>query len=715
MRDITLEDTFRFPFTTRAFATGVPTVLAGTPVLSVLEENNATPITAGVTVSVDRASVVGLNEGTVIATAANGYETGKSYGVYISTGTVGGVSVVGEVVHEFTIGLSAAFTRLGAPAGASVSADIAEIPTVLANGTAQSGTSSTIRLAAAESFAGSELIGNVVKITGGTGAGQSRWISANVGATDVCTVVPDWTTTPDATSVYEIGPGAASMQAILDSDLTETTTGLLANNFDTFYDNKNANTLKTVDDVGTAPPFPASGWVWSTATAGTPAAGRIRGNNATIASITEVVVHEESDDAKNTNLVLSSLRAGDRVGIYFEANPDIFLIFDITATPTLASSTYTITGTIDSTAGIFTNTRVNVLFETPSLDATADAVWDEILTGATHNISTSSGRRLRGIQDFGQYLGAIHIDTINGTAGTIVDENGTADNPVLTLADAITLNSTLNFNTFLMSPSSSITLAQTFNNFLFSGRDGWTLALGGQDVGGTHFEDANVSGTGTGSTETSFERCNLATCTLNPFHVNNCSLSGTLTFATAGNYLISNTHSRIAGATTPIIDTGAAVANVNLAMPGYDNGVEIRNLNASGADEFSISGIGQIIYAANSSGTVNQRGDWEVTNTGGVIITEDDNTANISAILTDTGTTLPAQITAIFTTQMTEAYAADGVAPTPAQALFMIQQILGDFSISGTVLTVREIDGATTAAKYNLDSATTPTDITRAT
>ena len=110
MRDITLDDTFKFGFTTRAFATGVPTTLAGTPVLSVREEANETAITAGVSVDIDTgtAAVTGLHEGTVVATSGNGYENGKSYYVYISTGTVGGVSVVGEVVHEFTVGLSAA-------------------------------------------------------------------------------------------------------------------------------------------------------------------------------------------------------------------------------------------------------------------------------------------------------------------------------------------------------------------------------------------------------------------------------------------------------------------------------------------------------------------------------------------------------------------------------------------------------------------------------
>ena len=129
MRDITLGETFYHFFTTRAFATGVPTTLAGTPALSVREENNATAITAGVSLSVDigTPAVTGLNQGTVIATGANGYEAGKTYALYVSTGTVGGTSVVGEVVEVFTVQASAAFTRLGAPAGASVSADVAAV------------------------------------------------------------------------------------------------------------------------------------------------------------------------------------------------------------------------------------------------------------------------------------------------------------------------------------------------------------------------------------------------------------------------------------------------------------------------------------------------------------------------------------------------------------------------------------------------------------
>jgi hypothetical protein len=112
MRDINLEDTIYTKFTTRAFATGIPTTLAGTPVLSIYEENNLTQITAGVSVTVDYDSVTGLNQATIVATAANGYEAGKSYDLVITTGTVGGVSVVGEVVASFTIEDSAAATDL---------------------------------------------------------------------------------------------------------------------------------------------------------------------------------------------------------------------------------------------------------------------------------------------------------------------------------------------------------------------------------------------------------------------------------------------------------------------------------------------------------------------------------------------------------------------------------------------------------------------------
>ena len=101
-------------FTTRAFASGVPTVLAGSPIVSAYEDASITQITAGITLGVDHDSVVGLNLLTIVATGANGYETGKDYSMVITTGTVGGVSVVGEVVGEFSLDLSAALKAVDA-------------------------------------------------------------------------------------------------------------------------------------------------------------------------------------------------------------------------------------------------------------------------------------------------------------------------------------------------------------------------------------------------------------------------------------------------------------------------------------------------------------------------------------------------------------------------------------------------------------------------
>jgi len=106
-RDITVADTIQVFFTTRAFATGIPTVLAGTPVVSAYEDADLVQITAGVTLTVDHDSVVGLNRIAIVATGANGFETGKDYHLVITTGTVDGVSVVGEVVGDFQIGRSA--------------------------------------------------------------------------------------------------------------------------------------------------------------------------------------------------------------------------------------------------------------------------------------------------------------------------------------------------------------------------------------------------------------------------------------------------------------------------------------------------------------------------------------------------------------------------------------------------------------------------------
>lgn len=100
--DFRLGDTFDTKFTTRQIS-GAPFTLAGSPVISAYVGNSTTEITAGITLSVDFDSRTGLNNVRVVASSGNGYATASNYQLVITTGTVNSVSVVGEVIAEFSI------------------------------------------------------------------------------------------------------------------------------------------------------------------------------------------------------------------------------------------------------------------------------------------------------------------------------------------------------------------------------------------------------------------------------------------------------------------------------------------------------------------------------------------------------------------------------------------------------------------------------------
>lgn len=92
--------TLYFKFTTRD--SNVPYTLAGSPVVSVYKNNSTAQSTSGVTLTADFDSVTGLNHVTV-DTSSDGtfYSAGGKFHLVITTGTVNGNSVVGEVVGEF--------------------------------------------------------------------------------------------------------------------------------------------------------------------------------------------------------------------------------------------------------------------------------------------------------------------------------------------------------------------------------------------------------------------------------------------------------------------------------------------------------------------------------------------------------------------------------------------------------------------------------------
>lgn len=210
--DIAEDATLDFKFTT---VSGAPATLSGTPALSVYKANGTTQTTAGITLTVDFDSVTGLNHARIDTSADAFYATGNDYQVVITTGTVGGTSVVGYVVGEFSIEnrteaiadavwdevLTGATHNIATSAGRRLR-DITS--NIIRSGTAQGGSTASITLDSGASATDGIYDPGLVEIIGGTGVGQSRLILAYNGTTKVATVDRDWKTEPDNTSEFLI-------------------------------------------------------------------------------------------------------------------------------------------------------------------------------------------------------------------------------------------------------------------------------------------------------------------------------------------------------------------------------------------------------------------------------------------------------------------------------------------------------------------------------
>lgn len=148
--DWALGSTHDFTFTT-VNTSGVPTQLAGAPaVISVYKQNSTTQTTAGVTLTVDFDTVTGLNHVRIVTTDAF-YVAAADYSVVITTGTVGGSSVVGYTVATFSIENRSDRKALGEPAGifawstANIYTVAAWLGTLGRNKITQTSTTQTVR------------------------------------------------------------------------------------------------------------------------------------------------------------------------------------------------------------------------------------------------------------------------------------------------------------------------------------------------------------------------------------------------------------------------------------------------------------------------------------------------------------------------------------------------------------------------------------------
>lgn len=96
---ITLEDNLTFTVTTHAVAGGQADADSA-PTYRVYEEETGTAILTGTMAKLDDANTLGFYSEQIAGTAANGFESGKSYSIYI-TATVSGTT--GAISYGFTV------------------------------------------------------------------------------------------------------------------------------------------------------------------------------------------------------------------------------------------------------------------------------------------------------------------------------------------------------------------------------------------------------------------------------------------------------------------------------------------------------------------------------------------------------------------------------------------------------------------------------------
>ncbi len=583
MRDITLGDTIYVDFTTRAFASGVPTVLAGSPVLSALEENNATPITAGVSVAVDRASVVGLNMGTLIASGTNGYENLKTYSVYISTGTVGGVSVVGEKVGEFSIGKTASPTNITSASGialASTQSAYAPLkPTVAGRtldvtATGEAGldldnTSGTLAAAqiATDAITADKIAANAIT---SSELADGAITAAKLGA--------------DAITEAKIADNALANEHFAAGALTSTEITSVA---------AMAGTITTLDALDTAQDLEHA--ITQDLVGNISSGSAALGQNATSVTATSVsqtltytATHEE--DGTLHELAPST---GTLDFEYLTTLPDSASVTSVT----LFCYVTTINDSVAFQFWDWTDSSFKTeLTQAGAVGTTLIPLAIPAITAYTGTGANLGQVRFRVFSDGGAVVtnvaidrlrfeytvvqsalgfvgGAVWFDSVNGEAGTSTGI-GSVARPSNTIADARTIADANNLKIIHSLPGSTMTLDQTYDDFELIGAN-WILVLNNKQISNTLVQNAKtITGIATG-TEPKFMSCGFGAVTLPACSMIGCGFgksAGQFTAGSLGEFVIKNGHSLVAGLDVPeFVFTGLG-ASTGINNRGWHGG-----------------------------------------------------------------------------------------------------------------------------------------------
>lgn len=308
-----------------------------------------------------------------------------------------------------------------------------------------------------------------------------------------------------------------------------------------------------------------------------------------------------------------------------------------------ASGTRTVTLSAAADFVVTTSDTVVIL-----AGATSTTVWDRVLTGATHNLASSAGRRLRNIQDFGIYdMASVWVDEDNGTStGTVDGEDATVTNRADDFDNAQTVAASVGIDAIHIQNGNAITLTGALDGFnIWSGAapggDGWSLALGSQSIANTCVSGATVTGVGTGASPC-FANCVVGNVTLPPCKFQSCLFTGTTTVGSAGHYLFDNCASDVPGSSAPVVDMGGAVGATTISFRKWSGGLTINNVQAG--DVISVDVIsGGAITVNGTGGEIHVRGMCHaVDSSGGSVSITETSVVNMTKI----GTANAAALTA---------------------------------------------------------------------
>ena len=210
--------------------------------------------------------------------------------------------------------------------------------------------------------------------------------------------------------------------------------------------------------------------------------------------------------------------------------------------------------------------------------------------------------------------GMVWVNSVTGTAGIIPHINGTADNPVASLADALTIGGLVGLNRYNVSTGSVVEVPSAQSNISLEGFN-YHLTPAGYALNDCTVDGAIVTGTIADSEgELTFWRCLFGNCSIPSSNQLYCGYGNTMTLSTDGGYIFNDAFSAVAGGGAPIFDCGA-LGSQQLNFRHVSMGVDLRNFGANGTDTMSLEGNGQLILNQNceSGGTVHIRGNFQVT------------------------------------------------------------------------------------------------------